>query len=478
MRAAPLYGDQVARSDTVYTRGSWGRSPSRRWEGRTVQGQGTPGPGPAPRTPEQGGRHEEVRTLVLDVATELFADRGIRGTTVRDIAAAAGVSHPLVHAYLGTKDAILAGVFARHGELARRHAADRDVAPPQLTAELARYVLGQRRDYARLAARAALEGLPFSIAEDAFPGTRALADYAVSRAGQRDGSAWFPGIGPRVLIASLVAMCIGWAAAGDGMLDAAGLEGLGRDDGDEQLVHLLEGVFRASLPTTGPLPPFPGAHYAAPARATGAAGQAPAEAPAPASPNRRGGRARATEQILQAAERLYGAGREPTMRDVADAAGVSHALVHRYAGSKEQLEALVLERNEERMIAATRHTGSVQKATVWSLREDLARGRPYLMLGARVALDGGPAPGPHADPVVRHLVTIARAQTEAAAAPAPFPGADPAFAVTACLAMATGWAVLDTWLPCIVGLDVPRASAFDENFLAVVDCALTAHIPE
>ncbi len=56
-----------------------------------MQGQETPGPGP----PETHSRHEEVRALVLDAAAMLFADKGIRRTTVRDIAAAAGVEDSL-----------------------------------------------------------------------------------------------------------------------------------------------------------------------------------------------------------------------------------------------------------------------------------------------------------------------------------------------------------------------------------------------
>jgi AcrR family transcriptional regulator len=438
-----------------------------------MQGRETTGPGASPLSDGEDDRRHEVAALVLDAAAKLFALKGVRRTTVRDIAAAAGVSHPLVHAYLGTKEAILADVFARHGARAREHAVSPDAAVPELAAILARYALGEGRDYARLSARAALEGVPFPMAADAFRSTRALADHAVERAGQTAGSAWYPGIGPRVLIASLVAMCIGWAAVSERLLEAVDLEHRERDASDAQLVSLLVDVFEASLPATEAMPAFPGAHRLAPPPEMGTTVPA-----VPRSGVRRGGRAYATEQILLAAERLYGADhQEPTIREVAEAAGVSHALVHRYVGSKQDLETLVLERNEQRMIAATRHSGCVQQAALWSLREDLRRGRPYLRLGARAMLDGGPTAQAGGFAASRHMVTLARAQTEAAAAPAPFPGADPALVVCACMAMATGWVVLDTWLPRIVGLGVPQAAAFDENFLAVVDCALTAHIP-
>ena len=281
-----------------------------------------------------------------------------------------------------------------------------------------------------------------------------------------------------MLVASLIAVCIGWAALGDALLAAAGLDEITGSEADERLVSFVVGVFRASLPARAELPPFPGGHLAPAPRQVAAPVAPPPAAPPPGPPNRRGGRARATEQILRAAEVLYGSGRQdPTVREVAEAAGVSHALVHRYTGSKEHLETLVLERNEQRLIAATRKAASVQQAAVWLLREDLSRGRPYLRLGASVVLDGRPTPRTATFPATRHLVALARGQAEAAAAPAPFPGTDPGFAAAACMAMASGWVLMDSWLPHLVGLDVARMAGFDDNFLAVVDCALTAYVP-
>jgi len=62
---------------------------------------------PAPK-----GR-EQVRDALLEAATELFAARGPRATSVRDIAAQAGVNHGLVHQYFGSKHALLAAVMQR-----------------------------------------------------------------------------------------------------------------------------------------------------------------------------------------------------------------------------------------------------------------------------------------------------------------------------------------------------------------------------
>ena len=50
----------------------------------------------------RGGR-EQTTAAILDAAEKLFAERGFTAVTVRDIAAEAGVSHALVHRYLGSK---------------------------------------------------------------------------------------------------------------------------------------------------------------------------------------------------------------------------------------------------------------------------------------------------------------------------------------------------------------------------------------
>jgi AcrR family transcriptional regulator len=55
------------------------------------------------------------RAALLDAAAELFAERGYDRTTVRDIAAQAGVNQALLFRYFGSKDALFAAVVARAG---------------------------------------------------------------------------------------------------------------------------------------------------------------------------------------------------------------------------------------------------------------------------------------------------------------------------------------------------------------------------
>jgi AcrR family transcriptional regulator len=52
-----------------------------------------------------------TRKLILAAARDLFARRGVDGVSVRQIAAAAGVNHALVHRYFGSKDDIVAEIL-------------------------------------------------------------------------------------------------------------------------------------------------------------------------------------------------------------------------------------------------------------------------------------------------------------------------------------------------------------------------------
>ena len=72
----------------------------------------------------RGGR-EQTTAAILDAAEKLFAERGFTAVSVRDIAAEAGVSHALVHRYLGSKEQVYRAM------LGRRETVIRDAATPE-----------------------------------------------------------------------------------------------------------------------------------------------------------------------------------------------------------------------------------------------------------------------------------------------------------------------------------------------------------
>ena len=81
---------------------------------------------------KRGGKQRPGREVttdaILDAAGQLFAARGYSGVTVREIAERAGVSHALVHQYVGSKADILRGVLTRNeGTLVSSATGDRDL---------------------------------------------------------------------------------------------------------------------------------------------------------------------------------------------------------------------------------------------------------------------------------------------------------------------------------------------------------------
>jgi AcrR family transcriptional regulator len=63
-------------------------------------------------------RDERARQL-LDVAEEVFADRGVRASSMEDIAEHAGVTKPIVYDHFRSKDGLVAAVVLRAGAVLR-----------------------------------------------------------------------------------------------------------------------------------------------------------------------------------------------------------------------------------------------------------------------------------------------------------------------------------------------------------------------
>ncbi|MCB2412740.1 TetR/AcrR family transcriptional regulator [Demequina sp. TTPB684] len=62
-------------------------------------------------------RGDATRQVVLDAALELFAKQGFRATSVRDVAARAGITHPGLLYHFPTKEALLLAALERRDEV-------------------------------------------------------------------------------------------------------------------------------------------------------------------------------------------------------------------------------------------------------------------------------------------------------------------------------------------------------------------------
>jgi AcrR family transcriptional regulator len=69
------------------------------------------------RAPAKGGRRAsrrsttEVRDLIVDAASKLFAERGYTQTTMRDVASASGIAISVVYRHFSSKERLFAATF-------------------------------------------------------------------------------------------------------------------------------------------------------------------------------------------------------------------------------------------------------------------------------------------------------------------------------------------------------------------------------
>ena len=79
-------------------------------------------------------RGDATRELVLDTALEMFAEQGYRATSVRDIAARCGMTHPGLLYHFPSKAALLMAALQRRDDVDCIDGENRDIAFNQLDA--------------------------------------------------------------------------------------------------------------------------------------------------------------------------------------------------------------------------------------------------------------------------------------------------------------------------------------------------------
>jgi AcrR family transcriptional regulator len=95
---------------------------------------------------DAGTPGDDRRTQILEASTRIFPRNGLRGTTIEQVAAEAGVSPATIYWHFGSKDGLIAAMLRRIAptELAERLASVPDEAPPELVLrQLARGVAGR-----------------------------------------------------------------------------------------------------------------------------------------------------------------------------------------------------------------------------------------------------------------------------------------------------------------------------------------------
>jgi AcrR family transcriptional regulator len=199
------------------------------------------------RPPDSEGDSRRLRVLLA--AEHLFAERGFHNVTVRDIAAKARVTHPLIYYYWPSKDALLAAVNERN-QARMRAVADQDAAPLDAIAAIVRENLAHSHTYLLTVTRALLDGMPPREWPGGFPGIesviRLLEGSRPARAGDEADTE------VRELAAVATAMLNGWVLIEDQFLEIVGLSASDREHAREVLVESIRRVLAPAVPSPTP----------------------------------------------------------------------------------------------------------------------------------------------------------------------------------------------------------------------------------
>ena len=183
--------------------------------------------------PRPVGRDEVVQATIR-AAAQLFAERNPSQVSVREIATRAGVSHALVHRYLGTKDDIFRAALALDREEAATywindHGMGRTAGTFEADLPPGRYI--------RTIMRAALDGVPMSPADMKLPHSDRMLDFL--RSAEFPNVEDSPGFDVRLLFSAVTAMAAGMAIAEEFFLVQSGLESDDRESVRAELDRLI-----------------------------------------------------------------------------------------------------------------------------------------------------------------------------------------------------------------------------------------------
>jgi AcrR family transcriptional regulator len=160
-----------------------------------------------------------VKTALLDAATALYAERGPRAVSIRDVAARAGVNHGLVHRHFGSKTELLRAVLdrlvGRISGLSGKGALDPDTLAAVFVAA------AQENAYWRVLARALLDGEHVATLQSDFPLVRRLVATFRDLARRGELAAEFD---PEVVAGGAVALSLGWLLFEPFLLEATSLK--------------------------------------------------------------------------------------------------------------------------------------------------------------------------------------------------------------------------------------------------------------
>lgn len=171
--------------------------------------------------------YEARRTEIAEVAVRLWAEQGFDGTSVAEIAEAAGLSKGTLYLYFPSKQALLEDVLRRYSLLPDIHLLVEDLAGASLEDAVHAFVrrawrhLTEHRDLVLLAIRELpthLDRLQGVLENVLVPGNKLIASYLESRLGPKRAEEISFVVAGRGLIGMILIMFLSHSILGAGRL--------------------------------------------------------------------------------------------------------------------------------------------------------------------------------------------------------------------------------------------------------------------
>lgn len=195
---------------------------------------------------------EATTAAILDSAEELFYEHGYDDVTVRGIAKQVGVSHALVHQYVGSKEEIFRAVLARNDGLMVAGETGSLSLLESARLILRRGLEPPGREYLRLLMKSALSGLPYDQTTGHFTEVDRLVELAEQRAAaaspveraEKD-------LDPRLVGACVGSLFLGWVAGESWLRPAWGLQDMDDAEIADGLERVILSILRDHVPGAG-----------------------------------------------------------------------------------------------------------------------------------------------------------------------------------------------------------------------------------
>lgn len=178
---------------------------------------------------------EAVKKAILDATEKLLLKRNPSEISVREIAKAAKIKHPLIYRHFGTKEKLIMEVHARG--ISKVNSAIPRVE--DIEGNVGIFFEGVRKNkFRQLAlARAMIDGTDPHLIQNQFPVMERLLRLLKKRESESKSTGKFS---VEFSAASLAALALGWMLYEPFLLAATGMENENKEDIEQKVIEILE----------------------------------------------------------------------------------------------------------------------------------------------------------------------------------------------------------------------------------------------